>query len=377
MTSEFERAIQNCNYVFSEVPFRRKTGEILQDLLAYANENKLADLAPDMYGNGIVSLLENRVKDLFGFENAVYFPSGTMAQQIALKYWSNKKTAKKIAVHRDSHPLIFENDAMSQLAGLTLVPISDSDLPLLVKNLEFLDEEIGTLMLEIPLRDAGYQMTSYEEMEKIVRRSKELNLAVHIDGARIWEAAGYWEKPLNQLRSLADSMYVSFYKSLGATSGAMLLCDSDLAEYAIEWRHRYGGRIFQQFPAIISALRGIDSRLPRIQDYVQKAREASQVLSAAFNVPGVPRWQICPQVPHINQFQIRIDLPRKILNEITVKQAEEKGCSFFSSPWWEITNSGPTSVADISVDEPGLLWSEAMIWEISQDFISRIKKISY
>ncbi|MEW2440716.1 beta-eliminating lyase-related protein [Micromonospora marina] len=77
---------------------------------------------------------------------------------------------------------------------------------------------------------------------------------MHFDGARLWESTVHLGYSPAEIAALADSTYVSFYKSLGGHSGAALAGDAELVRYARAWRHRYGGTLFQQWPAALAAL---------------------------------------------------------------------------------------------------------------------------
>jgi hypothetical protein len=77
-------------------------------------------------------------------------------------------------------------------------------------------------MLELPLRDAGFVLPSWEELSAVVEAARERDAVVHFDGARLWESTTHFGRPLDEIADLADSVYVSFYKSLDGLGGAAL-----------------------------------------------------------------------------------------------------------------------------------------------------------
>src|SRR5690606_39981496 len=119
---------------------------------------------------------------------------------------------------------------------------------------------------------------TWEELTGIVDAARERDAVVHFDGARLWESTVHFGRPLDEIAGLADSVYVSFYKSLKGYGGAALAGPRTLVDEAKTWRHRYGGSVFQQFPTVLSALAGLERELPRLPEYVAHAREVAAAL---------------------------------------------------------------------------------------------------
>lgn len=230
------------------------------------------DEGPDTYGNGVVAELERRVAALLGLEDAAYFPSGTMAQQVALRCWAARTGSPVVALHPRSHPEVHEDDALPVVSGLrTVYPTTEARQPTAAEVREH-PEPFGTLMVELPLRDPGFLLPTWEELEELVAAGRERDAVIHFDGARLWETTVHFGKTLPEIAALADTVYVSFYKSLGGLSGAVLAGPRTLIEEARVWRHRYGGQVFRQFPQALSALAGLERELPRLPSYVDHAK---------------------------------------------------------------------------------------------------------
>ncbi len=257
-------------------------------LLEAAGDAYDLDETADLYGNGVVEALERRVAGLLGTEAAAFFPTGTMAQQVALRCWAGRTGNPAVALHPLSHPEVHERNAFSQVSGLRPVRFANEPRLPTAEEVRDFEEPFGALMLELPLRDAGFVLPTWDELTEVAEAARERDAVVHFDGARLWECTEHFERPLEEIAGLADSVYVSFYKSLDAFGGAALAGPASLVEEAKTWRHRYGGAVFQQFPTALSALIGLDRELPRLPEYVRHARVVAAALREGLAAGGCP-----------------------------------------------------------------------------------------
>ncbi|MEV2216841.1 beta-eliminating lyase-related protein [Streptomyces sp. NPDC050997] len=328
------------------------------------------DETSDMYGNGVVEALEEKVAGLLGTEAAAFFPTGTMAQQVALRCWAGRTGDATVALHGLAHPESHERNAFSQVSGLRPVRVtSEPRLPTADEVRDF-DEPFGALMLELPLRDAGFVLPSWEELTEVVAAARERDAVVHFDGARLWESTVHFGRPLEEIAALADSVYVSFYKSLDGYGGAALAGPRTLVEEAKAWRHRYGGTLFQQFPTALSALIGLERELPRLPVYVAHARVVADALRTGFEAAGVPWARVHPEVPHTHDFQVWLPYDVDVVSEAAVRQAEETGTLLFANPW---DQKGPgLACTEVYVRAAGLEWTRDDVRSAVADFVSRL-----
>ncbi|CAL9516708.1 threonine aldolase family protein [Streptomyces sp. enrichment culture] len=328
------------------------------------------DEPADLYGDRIVAALEERVADLLGLEAAVFFPTGTMAQQVALRCWAGRTGTPTVALHALAHPEVHEKDALSLVSGLRPVHLTaESRLPT-ADEVRGFEEPFGTLMLELPLRDAGFLLPAWEELTELVEAARERDAVVHFDGARLWEATEHFGRSLEEVASLADSVYVSFYKSLDGFGGAALAGPRVLIDEARAWRHRYGGMVFQQFPTALSALIGLERELPRLPEYVRHARVVAAALREGFTAAGLPWARVHPEVPHIHQFQVWLPYDPEVLAEAAVRQAEETGAMPFASGW---VPAGPgLAFTEVTVRSAGLEWTADEVREAVAQFAARL-----
>ncbi|MED7825651.1 threonine aldolase family protein [Streptomyces chiangmaiensis] len=328
------------------------------------------DETADIYGTGIVEALEAKVAGLLGKEAAVCFPTGTMAQQVALRCWAGRTGNPTVALHALAHPEVHERKAFTEVSGLRPVHVtSEPRLPTVDEVRDF-EEPFGALMLELPLRDAGFVLPTFAELTDVVRAARERDAVVHFDGARLWETELHFGRPLDEIAELADSVYVSFYKSLDGYGGAAVAGPRTFAEEARTWRHRYGGLVFQQFPTVLSALAGLERQLPRLPEYVRHARAVAAALREGFAATGV-RWaRVFPEEPHTHEFQVWLPYDPDVLAEAAVRQGEETGRLLFAAAW---DRGGPgLAFTEVSVRADGLAWTADDVKAAVTDFVERL-----
>ena len=133
-----------------------------------------------------------------------------------------------VALHPLAHPEVHERRRVQAVSGLRTGPADERAAAADGRRryADF-DEPFGTLMLELPLRDAGFVLPSWDELTEVVEAARERDAVVHFDGARLWESTTHFGRPLAEIAALADSVYVSFYKSLGGFGGAALAGPED------------------------------------------------------------------------------------------------------------------------------------------------------
>ncbi|BCJ46667.1 threonine aldolase [Actinoplanes ianthinogenes] len=334
--------------------------ERLAELTAVAGP----ELMPDYYGDGLVTELEERVAGLLGTPAAVHFPTGTMAQQVALRYGAEVTGRRAVALHPLGHQEVHERRAYADLTGLRSVHPTTAPRNPTAAEITALDEPVGTVVFELPLRDAGFVLPAWADLVSAAEAARAVGARVHLDGARLWESAPYLGRDLAEIAGLADSTYVSFYKTLGGLSGAAVAGTEAFAAYARAWRHRHGGQLFQQWPAVLSALDGLDRELPRIPDYVRHARTVAAALA---KLPGAI---VVPQPPHTNQFRLWLPHPAGRLNEAVLTFAEQERVWFAGG--WQHTELPGHAMAEISVLAPALDWSADDVIETGLRLLDRM-----
>ncbi|MFE1923994.1 threonine aldolase family protein [Streptomyces asoensis] len=331
------------------------------------------DEQADLYGDGVVAALEERVAALLGTEAAAFFPTGTMAQQVALRCWAGRTGNPTVALHAMSHPEVWERGAFTAVSGLRPVRVTREPRLPTAEEVRGFEEPFGALMLELPLRDAGHVLPTWEELTEVVEAARERDAVVHFDGARLWETTHHFGRSLSEIAELADSVYVSFYKSLAGFGGAALAGPKSLVDEARTWRHRYGGAVFQQFPTALSALIGLERELPRLPDYVAHAHVVAAALREGFAAAG-PAWaRVHPEVPHTHEFQVWLPYDADVLAEAATRQAERTGTMLFVGAW---AQAGPgLSRTEVTVGAAGLEWTADDVRRATADFVDLVREV--
>jgi threonine aldolase len=243
----------------------------------------------DRYGDGgVVTELETEVAGLLGKPSAVFLPSGTMAQQAVLRVHADLRQRRTVVFHPMCHLHTHEAEGYARLHGLTGRTVGSQDRLITIDDLTPIAELPAALLLELPQRDLGGQQPDWDDLQAQVGWAKSHGAAIHMDGARLWESAAGYGKPLDEIAALFDTVYVSFYKGIGALPGCCVAGQPDVIAAVREWRQRMGGRLFGLWPNAASALTSLRRRLPLMPAYLAHAREIAAALASLEGVRVVP-----------------------------------------------------------------------------------------
>jgi threonine aldolase len=291
----------------------------------------------DLYGAGVrLNAFEARIAKLLGKDAAVFMPSGTMAQQIALRIVADRDGLRTFAAHPTNHLTLHERDGITRLHGLHLVPLASAVTPIALTDLQQLAEPIATLLIELPQRELGGVLPEWDDLVALTNYARERNWHVHLDGARLWEAGPFYRRKYARIAALFDSVYVSFYKGIGAIAGAMLCGSQPLIDEARIWQRRHGGNLMALYPYATVAEQSFDARLGRMGAYRDAARWLAELVAAQ---PGTLRVQPVP--PPTNMFHAYVRVPAETLRERVLTIAREQGV-------WTILRTAPTAIDGIT-----------------------------
>ena len=256
----------------------------------------------DRYGDGeLIESFEAKIAALLGKPAAAFMVSGTMAQLIALRIWCERAGHFCVAMHPTAHLELHEERAYARLHRLDSILLGPRDRPTLARDLAACHEGPAALLIELPAREIGGRLPGWDELEALAALARERGVKLHLDGARLWEAhAFYAPKTLADICALFDSVYVSFYKGIGALAGAMLLGPQDFIAESRIWRRRQGGTLVQLHPFVASAAMRIDAQLAKMPAYRARALALGQALAA------IEDLVIDPQPPQVNLFHLHL-----------------------------------------------------------------------
>lgn len=282
----------------------------------------------DVYGQGeLIENFEAKVADMLGKPAALFVPSGTLAQPMALKIHSERKQKPGVALHPTSHLVMHEHDGFQKLWGLEGVLAGDSNKVLSYQDLlEVQPERLAAILLELPMREIGGQLPTWEDLQAQVHWARQHDIAVHIDGARLWHCPAYYQRSLAEIATLADSVYVSLYKDIGGIAGAVLAGDTDFIEEARIWNRRAGGNLISFYPYVLAAEQGLADNLASIEDAVAYAQDLGPLLAA---ITGV---KTNPETPQSAMFHLHINHSHAQVIAATQRYLQETGILVLPKP---------------------------------------------
>jgi threonine aldolase len=281
-------------------------------------------VAHDTYGEGgLIQAFERKIADLLGFEAAVFVATGTLTQVTALRLACAARGSDLVALHPTAHILRHERGNHQLLGHFKALAIGDPFRCWTAEALAAVPDRLGAALYELPMREIGGQLPSWDELAGIKQLCAERNIHLHMDGARLWEAvAGYGRSPA-EIAAGFDSVYVSFYKGIGALGGAMLLGSSDFVALAAEWFKRQGGNLYRRSPYLVSAAMQFDARLALMPALLERTRWLYQELRAH------PLLRPNPVAPQVNMLHVYLPVSRERALEIRDAIALEHGVWLF------------------------------------------------
>ena len=302
----------------------------------------------DWYGaeGGAVEPLEAQIAELLGKPAAVFLPTGTMAQQAVLRVWCERRGSMRVALPDLAHPLAHEQDGPRLLHGFRFEHLTTGATVPTAAHLAAVRGELGAAMIELPLREAGCIAPTWDELQELSTAAHGRGVPLHVDGARLWEVAPFYEgRSIADLAGLFDSVYVSFYKGLGAFAGAAVAAAEDVVAEVRQWRRRMGGEMFQMTPYALSALLALRDELPRMGECVAWAR----TFAAAATANGL---RVRPEVPQSTTFVLYADRSPAEINDRLLAFLESEQVNLCAR--WRPTEVPGFAQCEIAVAAPAL-----------------------
>ncbi len=234
-----------------------------QLLARLAEEDGIA--ADEFSRGGAVARLEERMAAALGKETAVFMPSGTLANLLAVRLLARR--GRRVLVQRESHLYNDVGDGAQELGGLTLIPLvpGQATFSLAEVAAEAARAEegrvatpIGAISIESPVRRLAGETFDFAEMRRIAGFARERDIGLHFDGARVFLAAPYTGIAPAEYAALFDTVYVSLYKYFNAGGGAVLAGPRRLLDGLYHQRRMFGGGLRQAWPYAAVALHYLD-----------------------------------------------------------------------------------------------------------------------
>lgn len=277
-------------------------------------------------GDPTVRRLESRIAELLGKERALFFPTGTMANQAGI--WLLARHGTEALLDANAHIIHWEMAGAAALAGVQVRPVAgtgpvmDADaLASAIRPPSPHAPAASLVCLENTHNGAGGKVTPLAALRALRAVADANGLPVHLDGARLWNAAAATGTPIADFAACADTVMVSFSKGLGAPVGAALAGSGAAMRDAWPVRKRLGGGMRQSGILAAAVLHALDHHLDRLRDDHAAAQLFAERLQGAGGASVVP--------PDTNI--VMVDLPARVAAAEIVQRAAER--EVLISPW--------------------------------------------
>lgn len=278
----------------------------------------------DVYGDGaLIQDFEEKIARLLGFEAAVFCISGTMAQVTALRLGCEDRGSRLVVLHPTSHILVHEKSNYQLHGHFHALQAGDRHRPTTCADLAAIPDRLGAVAIELPMREIGGQAPTWDELEAIKVLCRERNAHLHMDGARLWEAAAGYGRPLAAIAAGFDSCYVSLYKGIGGLGGAMLAGSKEFIARAAESFRRQGGNLIHRSPYVVAAAMQFDQRLAAMPALLRRTEWLYDVLR------DFPALKPNPARPQANMLHLHLPASRERALAIRNRIAEQHGIWMF------------------------------------------------
>lgn len=268
--------------------------------------------AADVYGDfpataatSSLRAFEAEVASYLGKEDAMFLPSGVMAQNIVLAI-SRGKGNSRFLCHHTSHLLLHEHNAYQELLQMEALVVGEEEKDAEIRDAMRFDSVLttltqnnsstpttnkpGVILLECPHREVGGKVTPLSEIVQLSQYCRQENIHFHMDGARLWEALPHYTAEdtisIAEFTRHFDSLYISFYKGLGGLSGAMLVGEKEYIKEARIWLRRFGGNVFTLLPYHIAAWSGFRNNRDLMTGRMLRLKEVVRAVTEALKLEG-------------------------------------------------------------------------------------------
>lgn len=244
-------------------------------LLTHLADQEL--IAPDSYSNGgVVEALEQQCARRLGKERAVFMPTGTLANHLAVRELAAGAGGRAI-VQAESHLFNDSGDCVQTLSAMTLMPLGAGRSTFTLDELENVVSRtrggrvarpVSVMSIETPVRRRFGETFDQAELDRITAFARAEGIRLHLDGARLFLQSGYTGIDVKEYARPFDTVYVSLYKYFNAVSGAILAGPSDLLDGMYHTRRMFGGGLPGAWPFAAVALHYLPGFVDRFREAV-------------------------------------------------------------------------------------------------------------
>ena len=295
----------------------RSPAEMFAAMAAWCDANGIAH---DTYGDGaLIQGFERRVAELLGFEAAVFCISGTLAQVTTLRLAADARDRAPVALHPTAHIFVHERSNYQLLGHFDALRAGDPFRPWAAADITNIPDRLSAVALEIPMREIGGQLPRWDDLQAIKAHCRAHGIHLHMDGARLWEAAAGYGRPVAEIAAGFDTVYTSLYKGIGGLGGAMLAGSRAFVAQASEWFKRQGGNVIHRSPYVVAAAMQFEQRLAAMPAYFARTRFLYDVLR------DHPALRVNPAQPQANMLHVHLPVGRDRALDIRHELARDHG----------------------------------------------------
>lgn len=258
-----------------------------------------------------VNALEERLAHLFGKETALFFPSGSMANQTALKLHTNP--GEQVICDKYAHIYNYEAGGASFNSGISCKLIDGNrgmfTAQQVVESInppDFYYASTSLVEVENTTNKGGGACWDFKELQKIRKVCNEHHLGFHLDGARIWNALVAKNETPKQYGELFDTISVCLSKGLGCPVGSILIGDKEIMKNAIRLRKVFGGNMRQAGFLAAAGIYALDHNVKRLEEDHKRAKDIEKILKNLSFIKTVE-----PVETNIVIFELKSDVDEK------------------------------------------------------------------
>lgn len=311
----------------------------------------------DNYSNGgVIAEIEQRFAQLLGKEAAMFVPTGTLANHLAVRRLAGD--ARRVLVQADSHLYNDSGDCAGILSGLNLIPLAASrdmiDLEEVKRWVERsargrVETKVGVIAIENPVRRGDHAMVDMHELDRVCRYAREHGIRLHLDGARMFNLPLHSGRSVRDHAAPFDTVYVSLWKHFNGTAGAILAGDSAFIDGLFHTRRMFGGSLPQAWTNVALAGRYAE----RYEEDYAAAWRAADRLIALLESDG--QFSVRKVVNGTSRFFLTVNgvAPDVLVGRLSEKNILVSGTGTGTFPMQvnpTITRMAPEALARIFID---------------------------
>ncbi|MBY4599404.1 amino acid lyase [bacterium BD-1] len=248
------------------------------------------NFAPDYYSRGgAIEALEATFAARLGKEAAIFLPTGTLANQLAVRTLAGHD--RRVLVQAESHLYNDSGDAAQALSGLTLLPLAPGRAAFTLDEAKEwaertaggrVESRIGVLSVESPVRRCQHEFVPFDELVRLSEWAKSQGIRRHLDGARLFNLPRHTGRSVKEYAALFETVYVSLWKHFNGVSGAILAGDASVIDGLYHARRQFGGGLPYAWPLVA----GVEGFLHDYEAQYARAWQAADQVIATLEASG-------------------------------------------------------------------------------------------